>query len=171
MKRVMLLAGIATFAAPPLAGQAVDDSVPAMRSIEISGPRVGMTYVSGPRAMQRLAENGLTQWMSLFGWHFEQVVRPQIGGPSLVMEEVLLVAGLDQGTAIPSASFLMGVRTPSGWELGMGPNVSPMGTALVVGVGKTFRYGGVTIPLNLAFVTSKGALRTSFVLGYGIRRR
>ena len=172
MKRQLFLAVALAVAGAPLAAQQPDeDSIPVMRTVETSGPRVGITYISGPRAMARLAENDLAQWMSLFGWHFEQIVRPQRGGPALVTQEILLVAGLDQGTAVPSLSFLVGIRTPGGWEFGVGPNLSPVGTGLVVGVGKSLRYGGVTIPLNLALVTSKGALRTSFVVGYAVRRR
>jgi hypothetical protein len=162
---------LVALAAPPLAAQAQPDAVPVLEAREISGPRLGFTYMTGPTAKQKLADNNLDPFMSLFGWHFEQIVRPQSGGPMFVIQEVVLVAGVDQGTAIPTGSLLFGIRFPGGLEFGMGPNLSPMGTALAVGIGKSFRYGGVTIPINLALVRSQGALRYTFLFGYAIRRR
>ena len=169
------LAMLAALALPLKAQQrspaADDDSIPIMRHRDLDGPRIGMTYVSGPAAEAKLAEHGLTPLMSLIGWHFEQVLRPQGGGPSFVTQEVFMAAGLEQGTFVPSATVLLGIRFPSGFEFGMGPNVSPIGAALAVGIGKTLNYGGVAIPINLAVVRSQGALRTSLVAGYAIRRR
>ena len=52
----------------------------------------------------------------------------------------------------------------------MGPNITPLGPALAIGIGKSLHYGGVTIPINLALVRSDGALRTSILVGYAIRR-
>jgi hypothetical protein len=165
----LVLALFATALAAPLAAQE-PDSIPILQERTIDGPRMGFTYISGPKAEAKLAENHLTPLMSLFGWHFEQIVRPEHGGPAFVIQEVLLVAGVDQGTAIPSGSLLLGIRFPHGFEFGMGPNVTPLGTAMAVGIGKSLRYGGVTIPINFAVVRSQGALRTSILVGYAIRR-
>jgi hypothetical protein len=168
---LVVLAALTAPAAPPLAAQ--DDSLQ-LEQRNISGPRIGLTYVSGRRADSVLRENGLAPLLSQFGWHFEQIVRPRTGGPMFVIEEVLLVGAVDQGTAIPSASLLMGIRFPSGLEFGMGPNITPTGTALAIGVGKSLRYGAVAIPLNVAWVHSPGANRWSFIFGYamdsGVRR-
>jgi hypothetical protein len=168
-RTTLVLALFATALAAPLAAQE-PDSIPVMQERTIDGPRMGFTYISGPKAEAKLAENHLDPLMSLFGWHFEQIVRPQTGGPAFVIQEVMLVAGVDQGTAIPSGSFLLGIRFPHGFEFGMGPNVTPLGTAMAVGIGKSLRYGGVTIPINFAVVRSQGALRTSILVGYAIRR-
>lgn len=169
-RSTVVLALFAALAAAPLAAQEVPDSVPILQERTIDGPRMGFTYISGPKAEAKLAENHLDPLMSLFGWHFEQIVRPQTGGPAFVIQQVILVAGVDQGTAIPSGSLLLGIRFPHGWEFGMGPNVTPLGTAMAVGIGKSLRYGGVTIPINFAVVRSQGALRTSILVGYAIRR-
>ncbi len=171
MTRQLRVGALLLALAAPLAAQQAPDTVPVLQHLELAGPRIGMLYASGPRAEARLAERNLEPFMSLFGWQFEQVVRPQAGGPMLVVEEVVLVAGLDQGVALPSASLLMGVRLPGGLEFGMGPNVSPVGAALAMGAGISFQYGGVTIPVNVAVVRSQGALRTSFLVGYSMRRR
>jgi hypothetical protein len=171
MKRfTMVPALLAAALAAPLAAQQLPDTVPVLEQRTLDGPRMGFTYISGPKAEAKLAENHLDPLMSLFGWHFEQIVRPESGGPSFVIQEVLLVAGVDQGTAIPSGSFMLGIRFPHGFEFGMGPNVTPLGTAMAIGIGKSLRYGGVTIPINFALVRSQGALRTSILVGYAIRR-
>jgi hypothetical protein len=157
-------------AAAPLAAQQLPDTVPVLQQRQLDGPRMGFTYISGPKAEDKLRENNLTPLMSVFGWHFEQIVRPQAGGPMFVIQELMLVAGVDQGTAIPSGSLLLGIRFPGGFEFGMGPNVTPLGPALAVGIGKSLHYGGVTIPINFAVVRSQGALRTTILVGYAIRR-
>ena len=171
MKRsTLVLTLLAALAAAPLAAQQLPDTIPVLQQRTIDGPRMGFTYISGTKAEQMLADHHLDPLMSLFGWHFEQVVRPQSGGPMFVIQELLLVAGVDQGTAIPSGSFLLGIRFPSGFEFGMGPNVTPLGPAMAVGIGKSLRYGGVTIPVNFAIVRSQDSFRTAFVVGYAIRR-
>jgi hypothetical protein len=170
MSRTTLLAALlAVLTTAPLAAQR-PDSVPVMEYRDLDGPRLGFLYVTGPKAEARLTENNLQPFMSVIGWHFEQGSRPRSGGPQLVIEEVLVVAGLDQGKAIPSGSLLFGIRTEGGLEFGMGPNISPVGAALAIGIGRSLRYGDVTIPLNLAMVVSQGAVRTSFLIGYAIRR-
>jgi hypothetical protein len=81
---------------------------------------------------------------------------------------------VEYGTLIPSGTLAMGVRFPEGYEFGMGPNVlvSDQGltTALVMSVGKSFNYGGVSIPLNLVLTTNPDGMRFSFIFGYAIQR-
>ena len=138
----------------------------------MDGPRFGFLVATGPRAEERLAEHGLKNTMSVLGWHFEQIVSTQPRGPQFVTQQVLAVAGLDQSTAIPSGTLLFGIRFPGAMEFSVGPNISPLGVALTMGVGTSIRAApGVTIPISVALVQSKGALRTSFLVGYAIRRR
>jgi len=125
----------------------------------MAGPRLGLTMLHRP---------GLPPVMTQFGWHFELDVRPTSTGPSLVLEEVLLAGGLEQDAFFPSATLLMGVRTPGGLEVGIGPNVTLLGTALAVGVGKSLNYGGVSLPLNLAMVDAPEGMRFTFLVGYAI---
>lgn len=164
MSRTMIVALALALAAAPAAAQ--DSQAVEQRSN--SGPRVGLTYVTGPAGRRALADNGLEPLMSQFGWHFEQITRPIGGGPMFVIEEILLIGAVDQGTAVPSLSLLMGIRMPSGWEFGVGPNITPVGSALAIGIGKSLRYGAVTLPLNIAIVRSPGAVRWSFLFGYAL---
>jgi hypothetical protein len=141
---------------------------PVLEHRSMSGPRLGLTYAFGPRADSVLREHGLQPVLSQFGWHFEQQVVPRGGGPEFVIEEVLLVGGVEQRTAIPSATVLMGIRMPNGFEFGLGPNLSPTGSALAIGIGKSISYGGVSLPVNLALVRSPGATRMTVLVGYAL---
>ena len=140
----------------------------------LGGPRLGVTYVPGNTALaQKLRQNGIGSSISQFGWHFEYQIIPEGGGPSFVIQGIPMVGGVEYGTLIPTATFAMGVRLPDGYEFGMGPNLMFGGskgvtTALVVAVGKSFNYGGVSIPLNLVFATNPDGNRVSVMFGYAI---
>ena len=87
-----------------------------------------------------------------------------------LMEWVPLLSGLEQGVALPSLNWLVGVRTASGAEFGIGPNITPVGTGLVVAAGMTVRYGALNVPLNFAVASSKSGVRISIMTGFNIRR-
>jgi hypothetical protein len=64
---------------------------------------------------------------------------------------------------------------PMGFEFGMGPNIlttfdpqSLLSTSLLIAAGQSLRFGAVSIPINVAFLTSKGGNRISFVFGYAM---
>ncbi len=141
----------------------------------MGGPRLGVTYVAGGgKLSEALDRNKIGRTLSQFGWHFEYQVIPDGGGPSFVIQFVPLVAGVEYGTLIPSATLAMGVRLPEGFEFGLGPNglVTNEGvkTALVMSIGKSFSYGGVNIPLNFVYATNPEGNRFSVIFGYAIRK-
>jgi hypothetical protein len=151
--------------------------IPSFAQRNLSGPRLGMTFVAGGRDLaNELKSRHIGNVLSQFGWHFEYQVVPEGGGPSFVVEAVPLVAGVEYGTLVPSGSLVMGIRFPNGFEFGLGPNVlvggkeKPVHTALVAAVGKSFNYGGVSIPLNLVCVTSPEGNRYSLIFGYAITK-
>jgi len=76
-----------------------------------------------------------------------------------------------QGVALPSLNWLVGLRTPEGAEFGIGPNITPIGTGLVLAAGMTFRAGAANIPLNLAVVPSKAGTRVTLLSGFSLRHR
>ncbi len=142
-----------------------------VESRSLSGPRIGLTVITGPRADSILRANNLEPTISQFGWHFEQAIRPsRTGGPSFVIQEVLLLGAVERRVPIPSGTLLMGIRFPSGLEFGLGPNVTPVGTALAVGFGWSLQYGGVSIPMNYAIVRSPGIVRHSIMVGYALEQ-
>jgi hypothetical protein len=142
---------------------------PTLERRSMSGPRLGITFVTGARGEEVMRQHNLSSPMSQFGWHFEQQVKPRGDGPSFVVEEVLLAGAAEQRTIVPAATLLFGVRMPNGLEFGMGPNATPVGTALAIGIGTSLNYGGIAIPLDFAVVTSPGATRFSFLVGYALQ--
>ncbi|UCC80437.1 MAG: hypothetical protein JSW64_03485 [Candidatus Zixiibacteriota bacterium] len=147
----------------------------------LGGPRLGISIVTGNGDLwQRLEDEKMGRSVSQFGWHFEYQVIPEGGGPQFVVQLVPLIAGVEYGKLIPSGTLAMGVRFPSGIEFGLGPNIlligkndmgkSPAKTALVLGVGKSFNYGGVSIPLNLVYATNPDGNRISVIFGYAIAK-
>lgn len=142
----------------------------------LGGPRLGVTYIAGGgngELVNKLQKKGIGTVISQFGWHFEYQIIPEGGGPQFVIQAIPFLGGVEYGTVIPSLTVAMGVRMPEGYEFGLGPNVIVGGekgvnTALVAAIGKSFNYGGVSIPINLAFATSPAGNRISVVFGYAI---
>jgi hypothetical protein len=141
-------------------------------SADLSGPRFGLTLLS-QGVVDALAERDITvrPFVSQFGWQFERQFFTRGSGVTMISEWVALVGGLEQGVALPSLSWLVGVRTRDGAEFGIGPNITPAGTALVFATGMTFRTGAMNIPVNVAIVPSKRGTRVSLVTGFSLRRR
>ena len=142
----------------------------------LGGPRLGVTFLPGNgELVQKLKDSKMDPVLSQFGWHFEWQVAPKGGGPAFVIEAVPLFAGVEYGKFIPSVTLAMGIRMMNGIEFGMGPNLIATGateikSSLVIAVGKTLNYSGVSIPLNLVFATNPGGQRVSFIFGYAIAK-
>jgi len=156
-----------------------DEGPVAFKRTGMSGPRFGVTYVLGDTEIaKRLEEEGMERVLSQFGWHFERRVTPTGGGPEFVIETVPLIAGVEYGKFLPNLTVAMGVRFPAGWEFGIGPNLmltgvedsSDLQTSLITAVGYSFRYAGVSLPVNVAFATNPDGNRVSLIFGYAIRR-
>ena len=144
----------------------------------MSGPRFGMTYVAGSGELYKeLERQDIGRVVSQFGWHFERQVIPEGGGPQFVIQFVPMIAAVEYGKFVPGATLAMGIRMPRGWEFGMGPNIvatkneldnTKARTSLVVAIGKSMNYGGVSIPINLAVSTAPEGNRYSLIFGYAI---
>ena len=141
------------------------------REINLSGPRFGLTLLS-PGTVEALEEREITvgTMVSQFGWQFEKRLYTSNDGVTALMEWVPLISGLEQGVALPSLNWLVGIRTPGGAEFGIGPNLTPLGTGLVVAAGITVQSGALNIPLNFVFASSKSGPRVSIMTGFNIRR-
>jgi hypothetical protein len=146
---------------------------PPAEEVSLSGPRVGFTVLSQSLVDTLKTERQITitPLTSQFGWQFEKQFYSTQSGPTAVTECVLLLGRLDQGVAIPSLSWLVGVRTRDGAEFGVGPNITPAGVALALAAGITFRAGTLNVPVNFAVVPSKSGTRVSVLTGFSLRRR
>ncbi len=173
-RMILLKAALLPFLAASVSAQTsvVQDEVK-FAERNLGGPRLGVTYVPGNGMLaDRLESHGFGRLLSQFGWHFEYQVIPEGGGPQFVIQFVPLLAGVEYSKLIPTATLAIGVRLPSGFEFGMGPNVmiseNPR-SALTVAIGKSIDYGGVSIPINLAISTNPDGQRVSLIFGYAIR--
>ena len=156
---------------PPALGQTT--APPVEQAASLSGPRLGFTFLSDG-IVGRLKEDAMidvSPVVTQFGWQFEKQFYSTQSGPTAVTECVLLLGGLDQGVAIPSLSWLVGVRTREGAEFGLGPNITPAGVALALAAGITFRAGTLNVPVNFAVVPTKSGTRVSVLTGFSLRRR
>ena len=145
---------------------------PRPRAADLSGPRVGITVLS-PGVVDALAERELAvrPVITQFGWQLEKQFYGKDSGLTAVTEWVLLVGGLEQSVAVPSLSWLIGLRTASGTEFGVGPNLTPAGAALAFAAGVSFRAGPMNVPLNVAVVPAKAGTRVSVLTGFNLRRK
>jgi hypothetical protein len=161
-----LLLGLST---PALAQSAPP---PVTKTINLQGPRVGFTSLS-PGVIDKLRENDfeVRPLMTQFGWQFERQFYSKGSGLAALSEWVVLLGGLEQGLAVPSLNWIVGLRTREGAEFGVGPNLTPAGAALAVAAGVTFRTGALNIPMNVAVVPSKEGVRVSVLSGFNFRRR
>ncbi len=159
---------VLTFGSPVLAQS---PAPPPVRTVNLSGPRIGVTSLS-QGVVDALAERGIVvePLITQFGWQLEKQFYSKGGGLTAVSEWVLLLGGLEQDVALPSLSWIVGLRTREGAEFGVGPNVTPAGTALVFAAGVTFRSGALNLPVNFAVVPSKAGTRVSMLAGFNFRR-
>ena len=142
------------------------------RQVNRSGPRFGFTFLSGTITdTLRIKRNiDVSSVITQFGWQFEHQFAGVEGGPVALNEWVFLVGGLDQNVFLPSLSWLIGVRFPNQFEVGVGPNVTPAGVSLAFSGGMTFRAGALAIPVNVALVPSKIGMRSSILTGFNLYR-
>jgi hypothetical protein len=156
----------------PVHAQTVIAPPPLAKAVSLAGPRFGVTSMAdGVVAKLRERSIDVRPMISQFGWQFERQFYSRDSGVAVVNEWVGLVGGLDQGVALPSLSWLVGVRTREGTEFGIGPNVTPAGVALVLAGGVTLRAGVMNVPVNIAVVPSKAGTRVTFLTGFSMRRR
>lgn len=141
-----------------------------VRQLNRSGPRFGVTFLSGSitEKLQTDYNIEVAPVITQFGWQFERQFASLENGPVALNEWVLLVGGLDQGAFLPSLTWLVGIRTPGNFEIGVGPNATPAGVALALSTGYTFKVGALAVPINMAIVPSKYGVRASVLTGFNM---
>ena len=128
-------------------------SVPAHAGVaKLAGPRMGITGLTPGMATDELG----TYVISQYGWQFETRFSNTEEMAALA-EWVLLVGGMEQGYFLPSVSSLIGIRKASGFEFGVGPNLSISGISFVLAVGQNFQVDKVNLPVNLSWVPSNNS--------------
>ena len=134
---------------------------------ELSGPRLGFTYLSSGETQSYLNSPMITQ----YGWQFETKFASGNGVQGLV-EWVVLADGMEKGMFLPSISSLVGLRNAEGYEFAMGPNLSLSGISYVLAAGKNFRVGDLNIPINVSWVPAhqESSHRLSMTFGFNMKR-
>lgn len=171
LRRALFLIALLAIGTPIVEGEAQQPQ-DLTRKLSRSGPRFGMTWLSGDIVDTVASRHGLdiAPVITQFGWQFEHQFASLENGPVALNEFVLLVGGLDQGVFLPSFTWLVGVRTPGNFEFGVGPNATPMGVALAISSGVTFKAGALAVPVNMAIVPSRYGMRASVLTGFNIFR-
>ena len=166
---VAAVALVGLCAAHPAFGQTIP---PIAKTVSLSGPRIGVTMLS-PGVIDKLRERNVIVGPTItqFGWQIEKQFFSTQSGLTAVTEWVGLLGGLEESVAIPSLTWMVGLRTQNGAEFGVGPNITPAGAALAVAAGVTFRAGVLNVPLNFAYVPSKAGPRVSVLTGFNLRGR
>ena len=147
----------------------------------LDGPRAGVTFLD-PRTTDRINERfpgdageprlrGTNPAISQFGWQLETRLFQASNGLTGVSELVLLAGGLERNLVLPSGTFLVGLRTVGGLEVGVGPNLSLAGTGFAVALGMNNNLGDINIPINVAAVFSQGGPRISLLTGFTLASR
>ncbi len=162
-----LLFGITTF----LFSQEATSTLQVHESLELSGPRIGISYLSNSftNTIKDKADISLNPLMAQFGWQFEKRFFSTSSGATAISEWVLLIGGFEQEKFLPSLSWLIGMRSADGFEFAAGPNLALSGTSVVIVVGVTLQSGEINFPINLALATSKSGPRLSLLFGFNIR--
>ena len=163
--------GLAAAAVLP---QQLDAQAPGelVRRLGRTGPRFGVTWMSQETvdSIKSKYDMDVRPVVTQFGWQFESQFASLENGPVALNEWILLVGGLDQGVFLPSLTWLVGIRTPGGFEFGVGPNATPAGVALAMSTGYTFRAGALAVPVNMAIVPSRYGVRASVLTGFNLYR-
>jgi hypothetical protein len=165
---------VAVRSSPVMAQYAMSATRTEYTERNLSGPRMGITFFPDGGALSAsLKSRGLGPFMSQFGWHFEYLVVPEREGPMFSVQFDPLVGGVEYGSFLPGATFALGARFPGGFEFGLGPNILVGGdkgvnSSLVAVIGKSFNYGGFSIPVDFVLATSPSGSRFSIIFGYSI---
>lgn len=138
---------------------------------KLEGPRIGFTMVEAGLLANILKKDvgpfddeNTESWegtslgkygaiMSQYGWQWESRFADGSNITGIV-EWIALVGGMEKGLFLPSVSSMVGIRTNSGIEFAAGPNLSLGGISMVIGAGYNFKFGGLNLPVNIAYVPS-----------------
>ena len=126
------------------------------------GFRLGYAYLDGAE------ELGIRPDLFVFGYEANQKV---VGGEWLdvVLVENVMLAGVNQGYAIPSANLIVGVEIADHVQIGTGLNLSGLSDssplAQVIAVGYMPTVGRLQVPIHVSFVPDDDHWRIAATTG------
>ena len=171
---LVLLVSLVAASISPAAAQIIQSEILPPRPLSLSGPRIGMTVIASGEVLDSLRSHynrDVSGAVTQIGWQFEQRFYADANaGLAALSEIVVLVGGLEQNMFLPSLSWLGGLRTSQGFEIGAGPNVSLAGFGITFAAGANLQMGQINLPLHFAFVPSPKGSRTSLLAGFSLNR-
>lgn len=154
-------------------------NTPGAEKLVLSGPRIGLTVVTGDAGKRITADKENGGWegypvMTIFGYQ-KEIQYLNEGNFQALFEIIPVVAGLDQNLFNPSLSILNGFRSNrDGWEFALGPQFSmaPMARGYYDENDKWKYLGSAAAPENVKVVNrldNRGTMefRSSFVFAVG----
>ena len=138
---------------------------------KLSGPRLGVTILTGEIAKKLKDDYDAVPVITQFGWQFETRFFTLEDGTAGLVEGIVLVGGVEQGLFLPSLSGLIGVRSKTGFEFGLGPNLSVTGFGLILAAGVNFSSDNINFPVNFAVLPSDKGLRFTILVGFNAKVR
>ncbi len=119
--KVLRLLLVALVAFAPVCAQDAEPSLATRSSVQLDGPRFGVTFLNGQLARELNDMFGAQPIISQFGWQVENQFFTLPTGTSGVVEFVGLIGGFEQGLFLPSATMLVGIRNYRVWNLALAP--------------------------------------------------
>jgi hypothetical protein len=148
-------------------------SAPASSFLDVddrAGPRVGAAYLIGGSVTAERAGRTVSPLISLFGWQLEHQFETGLQKTAVPVTEFIgLVGGMEQGAFLPSASWLVGIRQPNGWEAAAGPTLTGAGVQIAFAAGVTHAFGRLNVPVNLAIAPGRRGASVSITTGFNTR--
>ncbi len=165
----LVSAAVLALALPAAAHAQYENGYPE-RVVDLAGPRFGFTMLSSGITAKLKEEHDISiaPFITQFGWQMEKQFQSRGSDVAALTELVILVGGLEQNVALPSASWIIGARTKSGFEFGVGPNATPLSVAIVYVAGMTYKVGALNVPLNVSVVPSVNGVRVSMITGFNM---
>lgn len=126
------------------------------------GFRLGYAYVNGAEQF------GIDPNLFVFGYEANQKV---IGGEWLdvVLVENVVLAGINQGYALPSANLIVGIEIADSVQVGTGINISALSAASPIGqviaIGYMPQVGRLQMPVHLSYVPAPNHWRIAATTG------
>ena len=141
------------------------------QTVNLAGPRFGVTVLSGgiTRRLRDDHKISVNPVITQFGWQLEKQFKTGSNDVSALTELVALLGGMEQNVALPSVSWIVGARLKSGFEFGVGPNITPLSSAIVYVAGITHKVGTLNVPLNISIIPSVDGVRASVLTGFNLQ--
>lgn len=127
------------------------------------GFRLGYAYLA------HAEDYGVRPDLFVFGYELNEKI---IGGQWLdvILVENVMLAGVNQGLAVPSANFLVGVELADCVQVGTGMNLSPIDMETsplkqIIAVGYMPKVGRIQVPVHVSFIPDDDHWRIAATTG------